>query len=114
MGQHLHLYATKELSGMEVESWANYRANDLFETPGETAQTVEREMRRLERSGGDDHYEDGPGINEWKSHLFVWKPQICAASTIALVNGFDPKATPLMEWLQRHVGFLIWGDNDGI
>lgn len=114
MGHHLHLYATKSLTLAELESWSEYRANDDVASPEPVDEKVEAEMHVLNGTHSPDTFCDRHVLSEFKKETFVWHPFRYDNSFVTLMQKLYPAEIDLFDWLRAHIGWLVWGDNDGI
>ncbi len=136
MGQHLHLYASRNVTVAEVSKWCHARAHELIEVPSEADQPivskVQQEMDRLQRNTPDhlEHWSNWCGPVIWD--FLVWQPYTCddalvgravrVASVAMIVHegvkkmypGMDLTADDVIVFLRAHLGYTVWGDNDGI
>lgn len=121
---HLELYSSDRVTIEEVSEWIAYRFNDYFAVPTPVAQKVIDEMRRLSAEGrqkrtpynwdGPDYMSHGPKIDQWISNNFIWKVFIVTPSHVQKARDERPDDDQLIDFLQTHLGKLVWGENDGI
>lgn len=135
MGQHIQLYASKNVSLESARVWMNMKAEELSRVATDTEKpivaSVESEMARIRNSG--DH------LNHWAS----WGGSACFPFIAYEVHLIDARlvkraeeaglkyrtnhieANPgssyarhdwenddIVEFLRSHIGFVLWCDPD--
>jgi len=138
MGQHLILYASKTLTTDEVKKWCHARAFELIEVPSaEDRPLVDRVQAEMDRLTHTDdrlwHWSNWCGVRIWD--FLVWESHVCDAALVnravkaaAVAMETNPRLTGMsgtypgmdftkdeaIEFLRAHIGYVVWGDNDGI
>lgn len=132
MGQHLHLYASSDVTPEEVNAWASCRADEYFRmpSPGFEETAFKKICAIMDQHDNDAHLECGSTwcVNIWSD--FVWTPRFCDDALLikamndlehffidrpALPNiGQDWLQHPIFDFLKLNRGKIVWGENDGI
>lgn len=123
MGQHLQLYASKHIPIEKVASWCRYRAHDLTEMPSKDDDYVASCMRQAglpEFSGENicDNMEHGSKSAVVMFDFLVWRARVIDAELISEVCRMNEvtnhPSDHMIDWLCKHYGQVVWGDNDGV
>lgn len=135
MSQHLVLYASKTLTADEVAKWCHARALELIEISSREDQPivdrVQAEMVRLRyKEDRIEHWSNWCGVMIWD--FLVWEPYYCDEALVGRAvkaaadamqthaglrssyPGRDFTKDEAVEFLRAHIGYIVWGDNDGI
>ena len=107
MGQHLSLFASKDIPLEAARAWISARAYDIIRYP--TPEEQEHLDRHAAAFRAADRYEDGPCIRPPSSE-FVWQAFVVTPEVVAMARG----NSPLEAFLAQRLGYVIWGDNDGV
>lgn len=135
MGQHLHLYAIEPIEKSAVQAWCNCRADELHRMPdpgfeADSHRRIQQLMWNYERMYSDHHIECG---STWCANIWrrlVWQPVIVTDSVIQQArhdleyfmlwnhhlpgDGVMWRDHVIFSYLEDHIGWVVWGDNDGI
>lgn len=132
MGQHLHLYASSDVTIAEVQAWASCRADEYFRMPdpGFEENSCKKIYAIMNRRDNEEHLECGSTwcVNIWSN--LVWVPWFASDQLIRKCredlehfmldrpalpgSGSQWLEHPIFGLLEKHKGKLIWGENDGI
>lgn len=141
MGQHLQLYASKSISVSQARTWCRARLIDQLEPPPfpfrilDEIQAVSDEISNIDRSLRADrleHWSNGHGVSCFR--MFDHDAHLCDESLIeaAIASGMayneflqrnwantaaakiDWSNDDLIAFLRSHIGYVVWGYNDGI
>lgn len=122
MGQHLQLYASNNVTLEQARTWCKWRAVDIIEAPPpsdvESVGMVGREMWKLTALEGEGHIEHGHHAAVCVLSFLVWRAAVIDGDLIrafcVTVHNHNLPSEHVIEWLARHLGCVVWGDNDGV
>lgn len=139
MGQHLQLYASKNIDLPSAKAWCHDRLMSHEASMDDEAPPailrVDDEMRRIDRHSKADHLEhwsSDHGVSCFK--MFDHEAYLCDDNMVATAiaagaayNGFAKRLWPdravskidwsnddVIDFLRSHLGYVVWGYNDGI
>lgn len=104
---HLIMYASKDMPVEAAEAWCNARAVDCIRAP--TAEEQGYLDRYAEAFRHAHRYEEGAHIRP-PSNDFVWNAIVVGPEDVARAAG----NAGLEAFLREHLGWVAWGDNDGV
>ena len=110
MGQHLHLYASRDVPIEAADAWCSARATGIVRSPSSVEAGWLREYADEIRLA--EHYEDGL----CRCLLFpflVWEAHVVNRELISRAEAVDPGGQ-VAAFLRAHLWWTVWGDNDGV
>lgn len=127
------MYASRNISVEDAQTWCKWRAVDIIDSPTgldyQTVVRVESEMPFEETQDHLEHWSNFCGTLIWS--FLVWEATIVNGATIERALGcarnalhahpylkdiypnMDFTKDSVVEFLQSHIGCVVWGDNDG-
>lgn len=139
MGSHLQLYASKNVTLADARLWCELKTVDIIRAPTEIeeprAARIQAEMNVLERTHSPHHLEhwaSGGGIAAFP--FLVCEAHICTDDLVdkAVRAGHEYQLSQkrhrpdsdyakhdwgndaAVHFLRNHIGYVVWGYNDGV
>jgi hypothetical protein len=131
MGSHLQLYASKRISLEEAKDWCHVKCVEIIEDYVRP-QAVEDEMRRLDYDEVDhlEHWAAGGAVTCFsflvcEAHLcdqaLVERAMKASDDYLEMLRAYPDSRYAKVNWrddeavlfLKSHLGYVVWGYNDG-
>lgn len=134
MGQHLQLYASKNVSVQQAKTFCYWKVFDIISSPSEEEQSTILAVESVMRGPASDHLDhwaSGGGVSAFP---FLCDAHECTDALIEeavkagrayseMQNNKNPGSTyakhdwandDAIQFLREHIGYVVWGYNDGI
>jgi len=137
MGSHLQLYASKNVTLADARLWCELKTVDIIRSPSAAeeprAGRIQAEMTVLERTHSPDHVECWCGALQAFTFLNC-EAHICTDDLVekAVRHGDEYQDSQIrhnpnsdyakhdwgndiaVRFLRDHIGYVVWGYNDGV